>query len=35
VTQVLNGVKPKQGEDGFGSFAGKRTREDLQAAFYF
>jgi hypothetical protein len=25
----LNNVKPKQGEDGFGSFAGKRTRENL------
>jgi hypothetical protein len=26
MAQVLNNVKPKQGEDGFGSFAGKRTK---------
>jgi hypothetical protein len=33
MTQVLNNVKPKQGEDGFGSFAGKRTRENLPGCF--
>jgi hypothetical protein len=33
VTQVLNNVKPKQGEDGFGSFAGKRTGEKLPVCF--
>jgi hypothetical protein len=31
VAQVLNGVKPKQGEDGFGSFAmTKEQREHLR-----